>query len=66
MEVRRLIEPDVREHYGFVKRWGGLRLVAVDASTVRFGIGASRVKHAALAAQILFAMSLLQNCLIQR
>jgi hypothetical protein len=46
------------EHYGFVKRWNGLRLVAADASTVRFGIRASGVKHAALADQILFAMFL--------
>jgi hypothetical protein len=35
------------EHYGFVPRWNGLRLVAADASTVRFGLRASHVKRAA-------------------
>ena len=51
-----LIEP--AEHYGFVPRWYGLRLVAADASTVRFGLRASHVKRAALADQILFGLFL--------
>jgi hypothetical protein len=46
------------EQAGAVKRWRGLRLVAADASTVRFGLRASNVKHAALADQILFALFL--------
>ena len=46
------------EHYGFVMRWHGLRLVAADASTVRFGLRASHVKRAALADQILFGLFL--------
>ena len=46
------------EHYGFVSRWNGLRLVAADASTVRFGLRASHVKRAALADQILFGLFL--------
>lgn len=46
------------EHYGFVPRWNGLRLVAADASTVRFGLRASHVKRAALADQILFGLFL--------
>jgi hypothetical protein len=46
------------EHYGFVSRWHGLRLVAADASTVRFGLRASHVKRAALADQILFGLFL--------
>ena len=29
------------EHYGFIPRWRGLRLVAADASTMRFGLRAS-------------------------
>ena len=37
------------EHYGFVPLWQGLRLVAADASTMRFGLRASHVKRAALA-----------------
>ena len=45
-------------HYGFVPLWRGLRVVAADASTVRFGLRASHVKDAALADQILFAMFL--------
>ena len=45
-------------HYGFVPQWRGLRVVAADASTVRFGLRASHVKGAALADQILFAMFL--------
>lgn len=43
---------------GFVPRWRGLRLVAADASTVRFGLRASHVKRAALADQILFGLFL--------
>ena len=46
------------EHYGFVSRWNGLRLVAADASTMRFGLRASHVKRAALADQILFGLFL--------
>ena len=43
---------------GFVPRWNGLRLVAADASAVRFGLRASHVKRAALADQILFGLFL--------
>ena len=46
------------EQDGFVPRWRGLRLVAADASTVRFGLRASHVKRAALADQILFGLFL--------
>ena len=46
------------DHYGFVTRWRGLRLVAADASTVRFGLRKSAIKHAASAEQILFALFL--------
>ena len=46
------------EHYGFIPLWHGLRLVAADASTVRFGLRASHVKRAALADQILFGLFL--------
>lgn len=46
------------ERDGFVPRWRGLRLVAADASTVRFGLRASHVKRAALANQILFGLFL--------
>lgn len=46
------------DHYGFVPRWHGLRLVAADASTVRFGLRASHVERAALADQILFGLFL--------
>jgi hypothetical protein len=46
------------EHYGFVPRWKGLRLVVADASTMRFGLRASHVKRAALADQILFGLFL--------
>ena len=46
------------QHYGFVPLWRGLRLVAADASTVRFGLRASQVKCAALADQVLFALFL--------
>jgi Transposase DDE domain len=42
----------------FVPRWRGLRLVAADASTMRFGLRASHVKRAALADQILFGLFL--------
>jgi hypothetical protein len=42
----------------FVPRWRGLRLVAADASTLRFGLRASHVKRAAIADQILFGMFL--------
>lgn len=46
------------ERGGFVPRWHGLRLVAADASTVRFGLRASHVSRAALADQILFGLLL--------
>ena len=46
------------EHDGFIPRWHGLRLVAADASTVRFGLRASHVKRAALADQIAFGLFL--------
>ncbi|WP_144021125.1 IS4 family transposase [Caballeronia sordidicola] len=46
------------EHYGFIPRWRGLRLVAADASTMRFGLRASHVKRAALADQIAFGLFL--------
>ena len=46
------------QHYGFVPRWNGLRLVAADASAVRFGLRASHVKRAALADQVLFGLFL--------
>lgn len=42
----------------FVPRWRGLRLVAADASPVRFGLRASHVKRCALAEQILFGLFL--------
>jgi len=42
----------------FVPRWRGLRLVAADASTLRFGMRASHVNRAALADQILFGLFL--------
>lgn len=44
------------QHYGFISLWHGLRLVAADASTVRFGLRASAVKRAALADQVLFGL----------
>jgi hypothetical protein len=46
------------QHYGFVPLWQGLRLVAADASTVRFGVRASHVKRAARADQIAFGLFL--------
>ena len=46
------------QHPGFVPLWRGLRLVAADASTVRFGVRASNVKGAALADQLAFGMFL--------
>ena len=46
------------EQDGFVPRWRGLRLVAADGSTVRFGLRASHVKRAAFADQILFGLFL--------
>jgi len=46
------------EHYGFVSLWNGLRLVAADASTIRFGLRASDVERAALAEQIGFGLFL--------
>ena len=46
------------ERDGLVSRWRGLRLVAADASTMRFGLRASRVQRAALPDQILFGLFL--------
>ena len=46
------------QHHGFVPLWRGLRLVAADASTVRFGVRASHVKRPALADQIAFGLFL--------
>jgi hypothetical protein len=46
------------QHYGFVPLWQGLRLVAADASTMRFGVRASHVKRPALADQIAFSLFL--------
>ena len=46
------------QHDGFVSRWLGLRLVAADASTVRFGLRASHVVRAALPDQIAFGLFL--------
>lgn len=46
------------EHYGFVPLWCGLRLVAADASTMRFGLRASRLVRAALPDKILFGLFL--------
>jgi hypothetical protein len=42
----------------FVPRWRGLRLIAADGSTLRFGLRASHVKRAAIADQILFGLFL--------
>lgn len=41
---------------GFVPLWHGLRLVAVDASSLRFGHRASHVPHAASSEQIAFGL----------
>lgn len=46
------------EHYGFVPRWNGLRLVAADATTMHFGLRASHVKRAALPDQVIFGLYL--------
>ena len=46
------------DHYGFIPRWRELRLVAADASTMRFGLRASHVSRAALVDQILFGLYL--------
>lgn len=43
---------------GFVPRWNGLRLVAADASTLRFGLRASTVANPASADQIAFGLFL--------
>ncbi|MBG6073671.1 MULTISPECIES: IS4 family transposase [unclassified Polaromonas] len=45
-------------HYGFLPLWRGLRLVAADASTVRFGVRTSNVNCPALADQIAFGLFL--------
>ena len=44
--------------HSYVPRWNGLRLVAADASTVRFGLRASHVKRAALPDQLVFGLFL--------
>jgi hypothetical protein len=44
--------------HGYVPHWNGLRLVAADASTVRFGLRASHVKRAALPDQLVFGLFL--------
>ena len=46
------------QHYGFVSHWHGLRLVAADASTLRFGLPASHVLRAALPDEIAFGLFL--------
>ncbi|WP_306659535.1 IS4 family transposase, partial [Massilia scottii] len=46
------------ESAGFVPRWHGLRLVAADASTLRFGLRASTVPNPASADQIAFGLFL--------
>lgn len=43
---------------GWFARWQGLRLVAADASTVRFGLRASHMPRAARADQIAFGLYL--------
>lgn len=43
---------------GLIPRWKGFRLVAADASDLRFGLRASHVPRAALAAQKAFALFL--------
>ena len=43
---------------GWLARWQGLRLVAADASTVRFGLRASHMPRAASADQIAFGLYL--------
>jgi hypothetical protein len=44
--------------HGYVPRWNGLRLVAADASIVRFGLRACHVKRAALPDQLVFGLFL--------
>lgn len=46
------------EQRGYVSRWNGFRLVAADASTLRFGLRASHVKRAAVADQLVFGLFL--------
>jgi len=46
------------EHYGFITRWHGHRVVAADATTLRFGLRRSKVKNAAAADQIGFGLFL--------
>jgi len=43
---------------GYITRWHGLRLVAADASAIRFGVRASHLPHAASRDQILFGLCL--------
>ncbi|MGK5023123.1 IS4 family transposase [Janthinobacterium lividum] len=46
------------QQHGYLPRWHGFRLVAADASTVRFGLRASHVKRAAVADQLVFGLFL--------
>lgn len=46
------------EHAGLLSRWQGLRLVAGDASNVRFGLRASHVPRAAVCEQLAFGLYL--------
>lgn len=43
---------------GHVPRWHSFRLVAADASSVRFGLRASHVQRAAMADQLVFSLFL--------
>ncbi|MDQ1834142.1 hypothetical protein [Massilia scottii] len=45
------------EQHGFVPRWRGFRLVAADASTVRFSLRASRIERAATGPDSLWPVS---------
>ncbi|NHZ36388.1 hypothetical protein [Massilia rubra] len=51
---------DWLEQAGLIARWHGLRLVAADAATVRFGHRASRAPRAAPTDQIAFGLYLPQ------
>jgi hypothetical protein len=46
------------EQIGYAPRWQNMRLVAADASTVRFGLRASHVPGAACVDQIAFGLFL--------
>jgi len=43
---------------GYIPRWHGYRLVAADASTIRFGLRASKGQRAAVADQLVFGLFL--------